>query len=146
MNKKFNIKARKKARQLALQALYQWMVSGADLYEIEAQFCTDNDMSKVDLEYFNELLYQIPKLLNELDSGYQAFLDRPVAELNPVECIILRIGAYELMQRLEIPYRVVLNEAIEMTKRFGAEDGHKYVNGVLDKLAQKVRSVELKAQ
>lgn len=128
-----------------MQALYQWMMSGADLYEIEAQFRAEHDSSKVDIEYFKELLYQIPKQLADIDTIFTPFLDRSIDELNPVELSILRIGCYELRHRLEIPYRVVINESVSLTKEFGAEEGHKYVNGVLDKVAKCTRQSEMGA-
>lgn len=134
--------ARRKARRLALQALYQWHVAQTDVGEIEAQFLTDHDMSGVDGEYFHELLHQVPARLDELNSGLEQVLDRPVKELTPVEMAILRMGLYELMQRVDVPYRVVINEGVEMAKAFGANEGHRYVNGVLDKLAHRHRVAE----
>lgn len=126
-----------------MQALYQWMMTGADLYEIEAQFRAEHDSSKLDIEYFKELLYQIPKNLADVDCLYQDFLDRTIDELSPVELSILRIACYELLHRLDVPYRVIINESVALTKEFGAEDGHKYVNGVLDKVAKRVRQAEI---
>lgn len=134
--------ARRKARRFALQALYQWQLAGADLSEIELQFRTDNDMKKVDREYFHELLHGVPTHLDELDAALQPALDRKIAEVSHVERAILRIGAFELLYRLDVPYRVVLNEGIELAKLFGADESYRYVNGVLDKLARKHRSVE----
>lgn len=136
--------ARRKARRMALQALYQWQIAGASLNEIEAEFRTDNDMSKVDTEYFSEILHGVPKEKTDLDSKIQPFLDRDIAELTPVELVTLRLGAYEMCHRIDVPYRVVINEAVELAKTFGATDGHKYVNGVLDKIAQRERMVEIK--
>lgn len=135
--------ARRKARRFALQALYQWQLSGNDLADIELQFRRDNDMKKVDREYFHELLHGVPAQVDVLDDALQPALDRKVAELSQVEKVILRIGAFELINRLDVPYRVVLNEGIELAKLFGADDSFKYVNGVLDKLARKFRKLEL---
>ena len=134
--------ARRKARRFALQALYQWQLSGSDLSDIEVQFRRDNDMKKVDREYFHELLHGVPAHLDELDDALQPALDRKVSELSQVEKVILRIGAFELLHRVDVPYRVVLNEGIELAKLFGADDSFKYVNGVLDKLARKFRKLE----
>ncbi|MDF1782399.1 MAG: transcription antitermination factor NusB [Alcanivoracaceae bacterium] len=134
--------ARRKARRFALQALYQWQLAKTDLSDIEVQFRTDNDMKKVDREYFHELLHGVPANLDTIDEALQPALDRKVAELSQVEKVILRIGAYELIHRLDVPYRVVLNEGIELAKLFGADDSFKYVNGVLDKLARKFRRLE----
>ena len=127
--------ARRKARRFALQALYQWQVSGSGLGDIEAEFRTDNDMSKVDDEYFHDILHGVPKEKSVLDEKIQPFLDRRIDELTPVELAILRLGAFEMCHRIDVPYKVVINEAIELAKTFGATDGHKYDNGVLDKLA-----------
>ncbi|HWQ94016.1 MAG TPA: transcription antitermination factor NusB [Gammaproteobacteria bacterium] len=138
-------RARSLARHKAVQALYQWQVSRQDMNEIDAQFSEEQDMRKVDIAYFQELLHQVPKRLEELDAQIAPALDRALAEVDPVERAILRIGAYELQFRPDIPYRVVINEAIEMAKTFGGEQGHKYVNSVLDKLARKLRFTEMKA-
>lgn len=137
-------RARSLARHKAVQALYQWQVSQQDASSIDVQFHEDQDLRKVDVAYFQELLHQIPQHLAELDAGIAPLLDRSLSEVDPVERVILRIGAYELQFRPDIPYRVVINEAIEMAKTFGGEQGHKYVNSVLDKLARKVRVTEMK--
>ncbi len=134
--------ARHESRCLLVQALYQWVMNKDAVSTIEAQFIVDNDMSKVDLPYFSELLHEIPKKLNELDAAYLPYLDRMEDQVDPIERSILRIGAYELLHRLDVPYRVVINEAIDLAKNFGGEDGHKYVNGVLDKLAGRARMEE----
>ena len=127
--------ARRKARRYALQALYQWQLAGATLSDIEAQFLAANDMQKVDRTYFHDLLHGV-------DEALRPFLDRRVEELSQVEKALLRIGAFELKERLDVPYRVVINESIELAKVFGADDSFKYVNGVLDKLARRLRSAE----
>ncbi len=134
--------ARKKARKLALQALYQWQMAGSSLVSVEAEFCEDNDMRKVDKEYFSELLHRIPMQISRLDKLVTPFLDRPLQELTPIELIILRIGAFELAERKDVPYRVIINEGVNLAKAFGATDGHKYVNGILDKLAHNLRESE----
>jgi N utilization substance protein B len=136
--------ARRKARSFALQAIYQWHMAGADLAKIEAEFRADNDMSKVDLEYFHEILHGVPRELSALDQIIKPLLDRNAEEMTPVELSILRLATYEMMHRIDVPYKVVINEAVELAKSFGATDGHKYVNGVVDKIAQQVRTVEVK--
>jgi N utilization substance protein B len=128
-----------------MQALYQWQLARLDLKEIEDQFLIDQDMSKVDLQYFHELLHRIPAQLDDIDLILTEFVDRPVNEIDPVERAILRIGVFELEHHQEIPYRVVLSEAVQLAKQFGALDGHKYVNGVLDKIAQTSRKIEIQA-
>jgi len=143
---KTTVIARKKARRLALQALYQWKMAGSDLADIEAQFHVNNDMAKVDTQYFSLLLRNIPLQVQELDDSIEPFLDRKLTDLNPVELTILRMGAYELKERLDIPYKVAINEAVKLAQEYGAEDGHKYVNGVLDKLAKQIRTVEIDQQ
>jgi N utilization substance protein B len=136
--------ARRKARSFSLQAIYQWHMAGADLAKIEAEFRADNDMSKVDLEYFHEILHGVPRELAALDKIIEPLLDRSTEEMTPVELSILRLATYELVHRIDVPYKVVINEAVELAKSFGATDGHKYVNGVVDKIAQQVRTVEVK--
>ncbi|HUH57745.1 MAG TPA: transcription antitermination factor NusB [Pseudomonadales bacterium] len=136
--------ARRKARHYAVQALYQWQLAGADLITIEAEFRADNDMSKVDGEYFHDVLHGIPREKKSLDDKISPLLDRRLDEMTPVELAIVRLGAYEMIYRVDVPYKVVINEAIELTKKFGATDGHKFINGVLDKLAQRERQVEIR--
>lgn len=136
---------RRFARRLALQALYQWHLTALPLQEIEAQFIanTHTTFDKVDMPYFLELLRSIPPQAEILDAHMQPILDRPIADLNAVELTILRIGSYELAHRLEIPYRVVIDEALRLAKTFGTVEGFKYVNAILDKLAKKLRMVEM---
>lgn len=134
--------ARQKARRNALQALYQWQISGQNLADIESQFLIKDEMKHADVAYFRELLHGIPPLLQELDDQFSHYLDRPLDQVTPVELAILRIGTFELAHRPEIPLRVALNEAIELGKMFGADDSHKFVNGVLDKLAPSLRQYE----
>lgn len=137
--KRLNPALRSKARQMAMQALYQWELTSSSLVAIEREFREDNDMHKVDAEYFSELLHQVPAMKTELDERLKLLLDRDISELTPVELTILRLGAYELLERPDVPYRVIINEGVELAKIFGATDGHKYVNGILDKLAGEVR-------
>ena len=138
-------RARSLARERAMQALYQWQMTGQNLADIELQFITEQDMKGVDKEYFKELLHEVPKRIDEFDALSKDLLSRPIEQVDPVERAILRIGLYELKQRVDIPYRVVINEAVELAKSFGAEAGHKFVNGTLDKAAKSLREVEVKA-
>lgn len=137
------IKGKRRARKLALQALYQWLMSGSELYEIEAQFRVANNMDKVDTDYFCRILHGVPTQRSTLETALAPYLDRPIEGLNPIELTVLRIGAFELLNCPEIPYRVVLDESISLTKEFGSQDGYRYVNGVLNNLAQKTRAVEI---
>ncbi|NOY66860.1 MAG: transcription antitermination factor NusB [Gammaproteobacteria bacterium] len=137
--------AKRRARRSAMQALYQWQISQQNLKDIEEQFRVDQDMSKVDLDYFHHLLHQVPGKLDELDKVLNGFTDRSIDEVDPVERAILRIGVFELQYQPDIPYKVVLNESVNLAKQFGAEDGHKYVNGILDKVAKDLREVEIQA-
>jgi N utilization substance protein B len=138
-------RARSLARQRAMQALYQWQMTGQSPAEIDRQFMEEQDMKKVDTKYFHELLSSIPQQLEELDGYSSTVLDRTIEQVDPIERAILRIGAYELKNRIDIPYRVVINEAVELAKTFGAEQGHRYINGILDKLALELRAIEVKA-
>jgi N utilization substance protein B len=137
-----DLAARSRARRRALQALYAWQVSGTPMRGIIDQFKHEQEMEIADLEYFEDLLVNIEQRRSELDAALKPFLDREVDLVDPIERAVLRLGAYELIHRIDVPYRVVINEAIETTKRFGADFGHTYVNGVLDKLAAQSRSVE----
>jgi N utilization substance protein B len=141
---KGRIATRRVARTLAMQALYQWGMAGQSLNEIEAQFRVDNDFSGVDGPYFHEILVGVATQKTELDELIEPCLDRPLAELDPVELAILRLSTFELQSRVDVPYRVVINEGIELAKVFGATDGHKFVNGVLDKLAPRLREAEVR--
>ncbi|WP_439102271.1 transcription antitermination factor NusB [Congregibacter sp.] len=136
---------RRKARHYALQALYQWHMAGATATDIEAEFRTDYDFSVVDLEYFQALIHGVPPLVEELDSLLKPLLDREIRELDPIECSLLRMGGFELRDRIDVPYRVVINESVALAKKFGAAESHKYINGVLDKLARQLRGPEVSA-
>jgi N utilization substance protein B len=134
---------RHRAREFALQGIYEWLLSNEDAGAIEAHIREAHGFDKADAEHFDSLLYGAIKSVAELRAGLAPLIDRPIDQLSPVEHAALLIGAFELKNHLEIPYKVVINEAVELTKSFGGIDGHKYVNGVLDKLAATVRSVEL---
>ena len=133
------------ARRLALQALYQWQVTGDDLGDISLQFVSENDSDKYDIDYFRDLFHGVPTHLDELDRELQPLIDRDIERVDLVERAALRLGVYELLHHPEVPFRVVINESVELAKVFGADKGHRYVNGVLDKVSHKVRAVELKA-
>jgi len=138
--------ARTNARKAAVQALYQWQMAGQDLTEIERQFLEEERLKDAQKSYFVELFYGVPKNLDAIDQTLSEFVDRPVDTIDPVERAILRIGVYELLHRLDMPYKVVLNEGINLAKYFGADGSHKYVNGILDKIAQQKRAVEIKSK
>lgn len=137
---------RTNARKTAMQALYQWQMTGQNLNEIERQFIEDDRFRDVHRSYFNELFRGVPQQLDVIDQALSEFVDRPVERIDPVERAILRIGVYELLNRLDVPYRVILNESINLAKSFGAQDSHKYINGILDKIAQQKRAVEIQAK
>lgn len=139
-------KARSLARRYAIQALYTWQLTGNELVDIDSDFCSEHDMGGVEVKYFQELLHQVVLHRGELDDHLTPLLDRTVDEVDPVELAILRMGAYELEFRLDVPYRVVINESVELAKTFGAEHGHKFVNGILDGVAKKLRVAEMEAK
>ncbi len=140
------VAGRRRARRAAVQALYQWQLTQQPIGAIEEQFRQEQGGSKADMDYFRELLFGVAKGLDELDPALQDCLSRPLAEVDPVERAVLRLAAYELFQRPDIPFRVVINEALDLSKRFGAVESHRFVNGVLDKLAQQARPLEVKAR
>ena len=137
---------RSRSRSLAIQALYQWQMAGQDVGAIINHFMIEQDAKKFDTDYFSELVRGVPARLGELDLALASCIDRALESVDPVERAILRLGAYELMEHPEIPYRVVINEAVELAKTFGAEQGHRYVNGVLDKAARSLRPLEAAAR
>lgn len=131
--------SRRRARRRALQALYQWHLTGQEVGEILDQFREEQDFSNVDTELFASLVRKISKNQAELDEKIQPFLDRPVTQLDVIEHVVLSIGTYELLHSIEVPHQVVIDEAINLAKQFGAEQGHSFVNGVLDKAAKQWR-------
>jgi len=137
-----DLAARSRSRRRATQALYAWQISGNAMPKVIEEFRHEQDMEIADLVYFEDLLRGVAEHCAELDQGLAPFLDREVAQVDPIERAVLRLAAYELRYRVDVPYRVVINEAIEVTKRFGAEHGHTYVNGVLDKAAKEWRRTE----
>lgn len=136
---------RSKARGLAVQAIYQWQMAGQPVNDIVAQFLTEHAGRKVDTDYFRDLVVGVIANRERIDQGLGDDLDRDIERVDPVERAVLRMAGYEFLEHPEIPYRVVINEAVELAKVFGAEKGHRYVNGVLDKAARRLRSLELAA-
>jgi N utilization substance protein B len=137
------ITPKSQARRSAVQAIYQWQLTGYDLNEIERQFVEEHGISKGELSYFQDLLHNVPTQIDVIDAALQEYTNRSIDHIDPVERAILRISTYELIEHPEIPYRVVVNEGINLAKEFGATQSHKFVNGVLDRMARKFRTVEL---
>lgn len=137
---------RRRARHYALQALYQWTMAGAELADIEAEFRVDYDFRHVDGEYFTALLSGVTHHVTELEQLFAPLLDRRVEELDPIERNLLRMGAFELRDRIDVPYRVVINEYVALAKKFGASESFRYVNGILDKVARTLRTIEIAAE
>ncbi len=137
--------ARHRARELALQALYQWQISGYDASNAEARFRAQNHMGKADTGYFHELYKGVSNDPAVLDETLAPHIGRPVKDVDAIALSILRMACWELKERLDVPYKVVLNEAVDLAKRFGATDAHKFINGSLDKLAAELRAIEVKA-
>jgi N utilization substance protein B len=139
--------ARKRSlsRKLAMQALYQWQMTGQTAAELRNQYATDEGLADADADYFSELLEGVTDAAATLDASLATLIDRPVEQLDPVERAVLLIGLFELGERLDVPYRVVINEGVELAKRFGATDGHKFVNAVLDRAARSLRAAEQSA-
>jgi N utilization substance protein B len=138
--------ARRRAREIALQGLYEWLVSGTDAGVIDAHMREQEGFDKADRAHFDALLHGCIAEAADLDAVLAKFVDRKTTELSPVEHAVLMIGAYELKHCIDIPYKVAINEAVELAKSFGGTDGHKYVNGVLDKTAADLRPVEVQTK
>ncbi|MBZ0070739.1 MAG: transcription antitermination factor NusB [Thiohalobacteraceae bacterium] len=143
-SRRFPAAARSKARRLAMQAVYQWQMTAHDATDILAQFLTDADNRGADTEYFEVLVRGVVQGHATLDALLAPVLARPLDEVDPVERAMLRVAAFELQQCLDVPYRVVLNEAVALTKKYGAEQGHTFVNAALDRLARDLRAVEMR--
>lgn len=142
-NKSLDPAARRSARHYALQAIYQWQIADTSLNDIETQFIASQITRKIDLEYFKDLLQGTVRNYQELDHTMRPYLGRIFEEMDPIELAVLRLATYELTYRIDVPYKVVINEALELTKKFGSVEGFKFVNGVLDRVAKKVRAVEI---
>lgn len=140
---KFNVKARRKARVFVVQALYQWQVTQLPAAEVLLQFLLFDEIKRADQDYFKRLFLYITDNITQIDEQFQPFLDRPLAIVSPIELAILRLGTFELIHCSELPYKVALNEAIELSKIYGGTDSHKFTNSILDKLAKIVRSIEM---
>ncbi|MEF9979205.1 MAG: transcription antitermination factor NusB [Thermomonas sp.] len=138
--------ARSRSRRRALQAIYAWQLSATSEGALIAEFAHEQAHEIADLEYFEDLVRGVLRHVAQLDAALSDFIDRTMNEVDPIERAALRIAAYELLHRPDVPYRVVINEAIDSTKRFGSEHGHTYVNGVLDKAAASLRGVEAQAR
>ena len=136
---------RRRARHYAMQALYQWYMAQAPLAVIEAEFRADYDFDAVDGDFFHACLHGVPENVEAIDALFAPLLDRAVDELDPIERTLLRMGTWELRERPDVPYRVVINEGVALARRFGATDGHKYINGVLDRLARQLCAREVEA-
>lgn len=135
--------SRHKARLAAVQAIYQWEMTQEAPASIEDHYLGDHEMGEIDVDYFHYLVREVPLRVHELDDHIIPHLDRGIEEVDPVERAILRIGAYEFEFHPEVPYKVIINEAVELSKVFGAEHGHKYVNAILDKVAVDLRAAEV---
>lgn len=131
--------ARHRARELLVQALYQWQMTEGDPGEVLVQFVEGRDMGQADVEYFRELMRAIPSEVDAIDADIAPLLQRSLGLVDPIERGILRLAGYELRERLEVPARVVIDEAVELAKRYGASEGHRFVNGVVDRLAHRLR-------
>ncbi len=134
------------SRKCAVQALYQWQISGSNPHEIEKSFQDDGLLKNAQKTYFSFIFHGVIQQIAKLDEILTEFVDRPIDRIDPVERAILRIGAYELLNRLETPYRVIINEGVDLAKHFGAEGSYKYVNGILDKVSHKLRATEIQAK
>lgn len=139
---KLNVWARRQSRRALVQAVYQWQMSSSEAAAIEADFAGSGSLDKADVEFFRELLRGVIAEVAELDALLIPLLDRDLDALDQIELAVLRLGTLELKNRIDVPYRVVIDEYVDLARTFGAEDGHKYVNGVLDKLAQTLRPLE----
>lgn len=140
-----NIWARRKARRALVQAVFQWQMSGNSITSVKRDFSEGDSLKKADQEFFAEMLTLVATHAKELDASYAAKLDRDVDKLDQVERAILRLASAEFSHRVDVPYRVVIDEYVELAKTFGAQDSHKYINGVLDVLAGELRPVEVES-
>ena len=138
--------ARTRARELMVQALYQKQIAGHTTAELVSQYQEDNAYERVDQEFFNELFPEISNAQSDLEKKIDDLIDRPLEQLDPIELSILMIGVHELEARIDIPYKVVINEGVNLAKRFGAVESHKYINACLDVAAQSLRAIEVQAR
>ena len=143
IEKEGKVAPRTQSRRVALQALYQWQVTNEEVPEIIKQFQEAQLLEGLDFDLFKTLISEISVKAEDLDALYETYLDRSVARIDPVEKAIMRMGVYELQNSIAIPYKVIINECVELAKRFGADESHKYVNGILDKAAKQLRATEV---
>ena len=134
--------ARKKTRELCVQGLYQWQMAGHSIRQVMKEMLAEKNLAKLDEDYFNAVMTDVAAQSEELDSSCEPFLEIPLNQIDPVSLAILRIGSYEMQYRIDVPYKVVINEGVNLSKTFGPTDSKKFVNAVLDQLAQKYRQVE----
>ncbi len=137
---------RRKARHYGMQALYRWQMNGGTPVDIEAEFRTEYDFTDADTEYFRAILEGVIYHQPDIDAAFAGYLDREIAEMTPVELALLRQAVFELRDRLDVPFKVVISEAVALARKFGATDGHKYINGVLDQAAATLRATEFQAR
>ncbi len=142
-SKKGVAKARGKSRRLAMQAIYQWQMTGDSIADIKQQFIDENNMAKLDADFFSEAVSGVASSISELDPLLEKYMTRSIESVDPVERSILRLATFEFVNRFDVPYRVVLNEAVNITKEYCAENSHTFVNAVLDKVAKEVRHIEV---
>jgi len=135
--------SRRKARKLAVQAIYQWQITQDPIDYVSAQFLAEANPKKIDIEYFIDIVNGVANNCNVLDQNIQPFLDRKFGALDVVETAVLRLAIYELLKKMDVPYKVVINEALDLTKLYGSVEGFKYVNGILDKVARVLRCNEI---
>ena len=145
MPQPIDMKARRNARKHAVQAIYQWQLTQFSIREIDQQFQDDYLGKRVDTAYFQTLLHEIPTNVTQIDQAISTHISRPMQDVDPIELAVLRLATYELLFRIEIPHQVVINEALELAKTFGSQDSHRFVNGVLDKVARIARPIEFSA-
>ena len=137
------LRARQKARRLVVQALYSWEIGGIDVSAIESHFLATNDMEKVDTDLFHDILFGVATNRIEIDQTFEPYLDRNREHLDPVSRAVLRLSTFEMLYSIQVPYKVVINEAVNLAKTFGPEDAFKFINGVLDKVAVNSRAIEV---
>jgi len=138
-------RARGKSRRLAMQAIYQWQMTGDNISDIKQQFFDENNMAKLDSAFFSEMVSGVASSISELDPLLEKYMSRKVESVDPVERSILRLATYEFINRFDVPYRVVLNEAVTITKEYCSENSHTFVNAVLDKVAKEIRHIEVQS-
>lgn len=138
-----SFKGRERARRYAMQALYGWLIANSDIQDVEKFYRADRNPKNYDVDYFVRLIHAIPSEIDVIDADLTPFLDRPFASLDPIELTILRIATYEFKHSFDVPFRVIIHEAIELAQTFGSDDSYKFVNSVLDKMAKSMRASEI---